>query len=396
MSADSEIAAIAPSEFAARRQRTVELVRRGDLKGLLVFARGGGTLDRYADVLYLTNYYTPYPYIPDLQGNWSARAHTSLIVPATGEPTLIIDSPNDGRIALPAEQIVYTDFIVEETILAMRKSGLDRGPVGLVGADAMPSTTYNQIAAALPDVQWRDAQSILIEQRMIKSPAEIALLRRSAKIGSRMIEAMMAAAEPGATHGDVVAAGLQSLVPAGGMLYNSFMASGRGGDAPVLVKSNFPTWGSKRPLENGMWLRLGISGVVDGYYFDVSRSKAIGAPSKRQIELFEAAMAACDAGIAATHAGTTAGQVGDAGLKKQESLGFPIKGVFSALGHGIGLGWDSPWLARGDKTQIVPNMVLNYERTISDGGGYLGDYEDTILVTSDGIERLTDAQKRFW
>jgi Xaa-Pro aminopeptidase len=184
-------------------------------------------------------------------------------------------------------------------------------------------------------------------------------------------------------------------VPAGGMLYNSFMASGRGGDAPVLVKSNFPTWGSKQPLENGMWLRLGISGVVDGYYFDVSRSKAIGPPSNRQIGLFEAAMASVEAGIAATHAGTTAGKIGEAGLKKQEDMGFPIKGVFSALGHGIGLGWDSPWLARGDKTPIVPSMVLNYERTISHEG-YLGDYEDTVLVTVDGLERLTDAQKRFW
>ena len=395
MSEDTEVTAIAPGEFAARRQRTLELVRRDNLKGVLVFARGGGTLDRYADVLYLTNFYTPYPYIPDLQGNWSARAHTSFIVPAHGEPTLIIDTPNDGRIALESDHIVYTDFVVEETIKAMRKAGLDRGPVGLVGGDAMPSTTYNQIAEALPEVQWRNAQSILNEQRMIKSPAEIALLRRAAKIGSRMIEAMMAAAEPGATHGDVVAAGLQVLVPAGGMLYSSFMASGRGGDTPVLVKSNFPTWGSKQPLENGMWLRLGISGVVDGYYFDVSRSRAIGPPSKRQVEMFEAAMAACEAGIAATHAGTTAGRIGDAGLKKQEDMGFPIKGVFSALGHGIGLGWDSPWLARGDQTTIVPNMVLNYERTISHGG-YLGDYEDTALVTHDGVERLTDAQKRFW
>ena len=395
MSEDTEVTAIAPGEFAARRQRTLELVRRDNLKGVLVFARGGGTLDRYADVLYLTNFYTPYPYIPDLQGNWSARAHTSFIVPAHGEPTLIIDTPNDGRIALESDHIVYTDFVVEETIKAMRKAGLDRGLVGLVGGDAMPSTTYNQIAEALPEVQWRNAQSILNEQRMIKSPAEIALLRRAAKIGSRMIEAMMAAAEPGATHGDVVAAGLQVLVPAGGMLYSSFMASGRGGDTPVLVKSNFPTWGSKQPLENGMWLRLGISGVVDGYYFDVSRSRAIGPPSKRQVEMFEAAMAACEAGIAATHAGTTAGRIGDAGLKKQEDMGFPIKGVFSALGHGIGLGWDSPWLARGDQTTIVPNMVLNYERTISHGG-YLGDYEDTALVTHDGVERLTDAQKRFW
>ena len=121
----------------------------------------------------------------------------------------------------------------------------------------------------------------------------------------------------------------------------------------------------------------------------------IGPAVKRQIELFEAAMAACEAGIAATRPGTTAGKIGTAGLKTQEDRGFPVKGVFSALGHGIGLGWDSPWLARDDTTPIVPNMVLNYERTITHEG-YLGDYEDTVLVTADGVERLTDAQKRFW
>ena len=33
-----------------------------------------------------------------------------------------------------------------------------------------------------------------------------------------MIEAMMKAAEPGASHGDVMAAGLQVVVPAGGAL----------------------------------------------------------------------------------------------------------------------------------------------------------------------------------
>jgi len=395
MLAANESSNIQPAEFAQRRQRALELARRDGLQGLLVFSRGGGTLDRYADVYYLTNFYTPYPFIPDVPGNWSARAHTSFILPTGADPTLIIDSPNDGRIALPADQIVYTDFIVEQTIEAMRKAGLDRGPVGLVGADAMPSSTYNRIAAALPSVEWRDAEQILAQLRAVKSPAEIALLRRSAHIGSRMIEAMMAAAVPGATHGDVVAAGLQVLVPARGMLYNSFMASGRGGEAPVLVKSNFPTWGSKQPLENGMWLRLGISGVVDGYYFDVSRSKAIGPASTRQIELFEASIASVEAGIAATRAGTTAGEIGDAGLKKQEDMGFPIKGVFSALGHGIGLGWDSPWLARGDKTLIVPNMVLNYERTITKDG-YLGDYEESVLVTADGLERLTSAQQRFW
>ena len=62
----SETPGIAPVEFAERRRGAVEHAKREGLRGLLVFSRGGGTLDRYADVLYLTNFYTPFPYIPDL------------------------------------------------------------------------------------------------------------------------------------------------------------------------------------------------------------------------------------------------------------------------------------------------------------------------------------------
>lgn len=386
---------ISAAEFEQRRTKAVALARQRGLRGLLVCARGGGTLDRYADVFYFTNFYTPFPYIPDLADNWTGRAHAFLLLPVDGAPVLIHDVPNDGRIALPADQLVYSDLVIEDTVRHMKKAGLDRGAVGLVGGDTISANAFRAIAGALPDIEWREAQDITGELRATKSIGEIALLRRSAQVGSRMIEAMMAAAEPGATHGDVVAAGLQVLVPAGGMLYSSFMASGRGGDNPVLVKSNFPTWGSKAPLEKGMWLRLGISGVVDGYYFDVSRSKAIGAASNRMVDLFEAAIATVEAGIAATRPGATAGEIGDAGLSRQESMGYPIKGVFSALGHGIGLGWDSPWLARGDRTVIRPNMVLNFERTITHDG-FLGDFEETVLVTEDGPVKLTDAQLRFW
>ncbi|MCP4247529.1 MAG: M24 family metallopeptidase, partial [bacterium] len=69
--------------------------------------------------------------------------------------------------------------------------------------------------------------------------------------------------------------------------------------------------------------------------------------------------------------------------------------VFSGLGHGIGLGWDAPWLARGDLTEIKPGMVLNFERTVHQDG-YVGDFEETVVVTDEGPVKLTDAQLRFW
>jgi Xaa-Pro aminopeptidase len=383
------------SEFEARRRKAVEGARSKGLRGLLVCSQGGGSLDRYGDVKYLTDFYTPFPRIPDLAGNWSGRGFTFFILPVDGEPCLIADVPNDGAIALDEDQIHYSDMVVESAVDAMRRRGLDRGAIGLVGGDALPVKAFKAIEAALENVAWHDAQDILTGLRAIKSPAEIALLRRAAGAGSRTIEAMMAAAVPGASHGEVVAAGLQFLVPAGGILYNSFMASGRGGDDPVYVKSDFPTWASGEPLADGHWLRLGISGIVDGYYFDVSRSKAIGAASNRQVDLFEAAIECVEAGIGACEVGTTAERIARAGLDKQRSLGYDIKGVFSGLGHGIGLGWDAPWLAPGETLEIQPNMVLNFERTIRHDG-FLGDFEETVLVTPEGPEKLTDATLRFW
>ena len=382
-------------EFAERRRRAVAAARARGLAGLLVCSRGGGTLDRYADVLYLTNFYTHFPFIPDFEGNWSARAHTFLILPVDEVPELVIDVPDDGRIRLADGRVTYSDFVLDDAVKALKTAGLGSARIGLVGGDVLTFTMLNKLRAALPELVIEPADDLLMGLRSIKSPAEIALLRRASAIGSRMIEAMMDAAVTGASHGDVVAAGLNYLVPAGGMLYNSFMASGRGGDPSRFAKSNFPTWGSDKSLADGDWIRLGISGAVDGYVFDLARSKAVGPVTNRQVELFESAIASIEATLAAIRPSATAGDLGAAGLDKQKSMGFAVDGVFSAMGHGIGLGWDDPWLARGVATPIVPNMVLSVERTIMQDG-YLGDYEESVLITPDGYERLTDATMRFW
>jgi Xaa-Pro aminopeptidase len=259
----------------------------------------------------------------------------------------------------------------------------------------MPVSFFRKITTQLPGLVVESADAILTNLRKIKSPAEIAMLRHASFVGSRMIDTMMAAVEPGVSHGEIVAAGMQTLLPAGGILYNSFMASGKGGENRKMVRNGFPTWGSQEKIEKGDWFRAGISGIVGGYIFDLSRSKAVGPATNRQIDLFEAAISCCEAGIETIRPGATAGDLAVAGLGRQKQLGFEIKGVFPGLGHGIGLGWDAPWLTPGEPTPIVPGMVLCFERTIQQDG-YLGDYEDTALVTETGVEMLTDAKKRHY
>src|SRR5262245_2768144 len=386
---------ISAAEFEERRKQAAAGARRAGLDGLLVCSRGGGGLDRYADVSYLSNHYTQFPFIPDYPGAWTARGHTFVVLPVGSRPHLIIDVPDDGRIRFGDNPVTYTDFVIESTIEALKKCGLERAMVGLVGGDTLAYAWAKRIAEALPEIRIETADSILGRLRSVKSPAEIDALRKASALGSRMIETMLTAAEPGASHGEIVAAGLNVLVPAGGMLYSSFMASGRGGEKAKLVKSNFPTWGAPDRLERGDWIRFGISGVLDGYVFDLARAKAVGPVTNRQVDLFDAAHASVEAAISAIEPGATAHDIADAGLSKQVALGFEIKGVFSAMGHGIGLGWDEPWLTRGERREIAPGMVLCIERTVTKDG-YLGDFEETVVVTETGTERITTAPKRHW
>lgn len=382
-------------EFAYRRERVRKAVQKCGLKGLVVCSRGGGTLDRFADVAYLANCYTPFPYIPDVAGNWSGRAHAFLLLPVEGEAMLVIDVAPGPDVALPQHYVVKADFVTAAVIQGLEALGLSAGPVGLVGGDALPASAYRELTAALPQVEWQDAQPLLNQMRSIKSPAEIELLRRAAELGSRIVEAMMEAAAPGRTHGEILGKGLEVLMARRGMLYNAFIRSGRGGPDPTFVSCSLPTWGAAEALDEGHFFAAGISGIVDGYYFDLARSRPVGRVPKAQIEVFESAVAVVGAGVAALKPGATADAVYLAGEETEAKLGFTVSSSFQGLGHGIGLGWDDPWLAPGVADTVKSGMVMCVEKWLM-RDGFGADFEETVVVTDREPETITDARVRYW
>jgi Xaa-Pro aminopeptidase len=386
---------VTAEEFAGRRERLRQAVAGAGVNAALVVSRGGGSLDRYADVFWATGFYTQFPYIPDVAANWSGRAHAVLVLPAEGEPRLIVDIAVSGVAGLPKSQVRFADFVTEAAIETVREMGLAGASLGLIGAEAMPASMYRAIEAGLPGTTFRDIQPLANALRAVKSPAEIELLRRASDLGSRMTDAMMGAARPGRTHGEIMAAGLDVLVPAGGMLYNAFLRSGRGGENARLVKSALPTWGSGERLEAGDFFCAGVSGILDGYYFDLARSCPVGRVSNAQIDVFESTIGVVEAGIRAVRAGVTGGAVMAAGAAEQARLGFARTGNFQGFGHGIGLGWDDPWLAPGVETPIAPDMVICVEKWLM-RDGHAGDLEETVVVTPSGPEKITDARVRWW
>jgi Xaa-Pro aminopeptidase len=387
-------AVIAKAEFVERQAAARAATREAGFDALLICARGGGAVDRYGNVMYLTNFYSSFPFIPDRSPDWSARGHPFVLIPADG-PTLLIVDMAVNRHDVQADDVIVADDMVPALVGALKERLPGQRRIGIAGADAVPWSVFRKVEQAAGEIAFVPADEILTQLRMIKSPAEIAVLRQASALGSRAIEAMMAAAQPGATHGQIMGVGLDLLAREGAILYNNFMSSGRGGNAPSMVYSDFPTWASTEPLEDGQWFQIGISGIYRGYYFDHSRSKPIGKSTSMQLESFEAAIACVQAGIAAIEPGATAGAVAQAGFRALTERGFSTKSDFSGLGHGIGLGWDSPWLVPDDKTVLQPGMVLCVERSV-ERQGYVGDFEETVLVTPNGCELLSQAPVRFW
>lgn len=382
------------AEFTERRARAAAAAKAAGYAGLIVCSRGGGTVDRYANVLYLANFYSSFPFIPDVAGHWSARAHAFVVLPVDGAPILITDMP------VKPEEVRVTDVrtgddVVAELARAVTDRGLAESTLGVAGADALPWTTAQAIQGALPEARLEPADALLDRLRMIKSPAEIRLLRKASEIGGRAIDGMMEKAVAGASHGEIMGEGLRLLAAEGAMLYNNFIGSGRGGNDPRATYADFPTWSSEARIEDGDWFHIGASGVWRGYYFDHSRSKPIGNPTAPQVEAFEAAIAAVEASIARVRPGVTAGEVAEAGFARLVELGFSTKSDFNGMGHGVGMGWDLPWLVPGDATELEPDMVLCVERSV-EKQGYVGDFEQTVLVTATGSELLTHARKRRW
>jgi Xaa-Pro dipeptidase len=63
------------TEYYARQAAARELAQERGFSALVAWSRGGSTQDHYADVYYLTGFYTHQPFIPDEPGRWRARPH---------------------------------------------------------------------------------------------------------------------------------------------------------------------------------------------------------------------------------------------------------------------------------------------------------------------------------
>jgi Xaa-Pro dipeptidase len=203
------------TEYDARQAAARKLARERGFSAIVAWSRGGSTQDHYADVYYLTGFYTHQPFIPDEPGRWRAHGHTSLVLPADGPGTLLLDMTELQDPKPAADYVRFTEDLVESLIAAVAETVPSGTDVALLGGEALAWRWGRELGARLPEHRFIEADELAAELRLIKSEAELDLLRAAGEIGARAVDAAMQAAIPGGSEAEVAAAAISEIVRAG-------------------------------------------------------------------------------------------------------------------------------------------------------------------------------------
>lgn len=190
-----------PAEFTGRLERL-----RGGLRRLGVQA---ALFDEIEAMTWISGY-----------GN-SENRWRCVVVPVEAEPFFLIRALDAGPCRKRnwiADVPSYRDWEDPFPILAQRIAdrGLSRARIGLdYNSYGMPIGRFAKLKAALPHVEFVDIGPLVWELRLIKSEAEIALLRRAASIADQTMPRIAEACRRGGSQRQAARVAVASYVELG-------------------------------------------------------------------------------------------------------------------------------------------------------------------------------------
>jgi Xaa-Pro aminopeptidase len=257
-------------------------------------------------------------------------------------------------------------------------------------------------AGKLPHATWQSLQSSIghstlgvidgwtDQLRTIKSQEEISRIRQSVLLNSKAYEKTLARLRPDWSELRLAAELEYSMRKLGatGPAFETIVAAGRRSALPHASPTSSPI-GANRIL----LIDMGAS--LDGYASDMTRVVHLGPAPDKARRLYDAVLEAQLAAIAAVRPGAACASVDAAARKVLKKKGLD-KFFTHSTGHGLGLEiHEGPRIGRKVEDRLEPGMAVTIEP-----GVYLERYggvriEDTVLVTSSGVEILTPTPKEL-
>jgi Xaa-Pro dipeptidase len=319
---------------------------------------------------------------------WNAAADRSmaLVMPASGELAWIApkaDADRAGKAIRMSKDIrTWSDADGPSKLLAQ---ALGKGKRIAIEEKAR-FAVFDNLRRELPAAEFVNGDSITVPCRVIKSPAEIALMQRANDITIAAYKAVLATLREGMDQRELSA-----------NIAAAYKALGTSGDALVIFGkyTAFPH-GSVQPqtLREGDMVLIDDGCSVEGYQSDITRTTVFGKPTARQRDVWNIERKAQDAALAAARPGAACESVDAAARKVITDAGFGpgyrVPGLPHRTGHGIGLeGHEWTNLVKGNRTPIRPGMCFSNEPTIVIYGEFGVRLEDCMHITPEGARMFT-------
>jgi Xaa-Pro aminopeptidase len=239
-------------------------------------------------------------------------------------------------------------------------------------------------------IQVRDAQQVMLDARLIKSPDEIALLSTAAAMVDGVYQDIAEALKPGIRENEIVALANKRLYEMGSDDVEAINAVS--GERCNPHPHNF----SDRLIRPGDQAYFDIIQSFNGYRTCYYRTFAVGRSSQAQRDAYVRAREWIDSAIDIVKPGTTTDRIAQLWPKATE-FGFSneMNAFGLQFGHGLGMGLhERPIISRLNSLEhpieLREGMVFALETycPASDGQS-AARIEEEVVVTADGCSILT-------
>ena len=270
----------------------------------------------------------------------------------------------------------------------IKKKNWDKLKIGVeMDSHYFTAYCYEKLKQGLPNAKIIDCERLVNWARLVKSEAEINLMKGAAKISEKAMKVAMETINPGIRQCDAVAEIQKALfrgTPEIGGEYASIatlLPTGKGTSASHLTSTD-------EKFVNGEATIIELSGVNKRYHAPMARTVLLGKPEQKKIDAMKATNEALNAGIEGTKPGNTADDVAQkfwAVLDK-----YNIKKE-SRTGYSIGIGYPPDWgehtlnIYKGDMTVLQPNVCFHMI-AVMQFGDWGVEASESVRVTEKGSQ----------
>jgi Xaa-Pro aminopeptidase len=331
---------------------------------------------------------------------------TFLIIRAHDEPIVItplMESEMAGAMTWVDNVQTWEDFganrwdmVLKQTLgNSLSKLGIER--------DAMPAIVRNWLDEELKGVELRDVSHLIGDMRMVKSPLEIEVMKQAGQIAG----AMMGAAEGALAENAPEYEAALAVINAGTRKAAGFLTT-KGWEqfvSPLIHNLQIMQSGtdtsmvhrraSVKRLEKGDPVYFCFCNMAQfkQYKLGFDRMFHILEVSDEAARVQQAAIDAQQAALTAVRPGVTAESIAQAANEVYRERGYETG---YRTGRSIGMAYlESPELKEGDQTPLEVGMTFAVDGGISVDGELGGRIGDSIVVTEDGFEYLTEYPRKL-